>query len=116
MVGPASAIEYYGAQNMFSDLEEVLPQDLFEQLKEEGVLFETTYTPTEEEMADGAVERTFYCGIRLDNVSYFQEKGIMLEDMAIGVIISGNHQDLALDFINMLFGRDSVMAIENMEG
>ena len=53
MVGPASAIEYYGAQNMFSDLEEVLPQDLFEQLKEEGVLFETTYTPTEEEMADG---------------------------------------------------------------
>ena len=114
MIAPESGIVYYGAQNMYSDLSEVLPEDLFEELKAADLLFETTYVPTEDEIAEGATERTFYCGIRLDGLDYFTDKGILLEDMACGVIISGKHQDLALDFINMLFGRDSVTAAQNL--
>ncbi|MBS5523329.1 MAG: hypothetical protein KHX56_13805 [Clostridiales bacterium] len=113
MVAPESAIVYYGAQNMYSDLSEVLPQDLFEELKAQDLLFETTYVPTEDEIAEGAAEETFYCGIRLDGLDYFKDKGILLDDMACGIIISGKHQELALDFINMLFGRESVTAPEN---
>ena len=110
MIAPESAIVYYGAQNMYSDLSEVLPSDLFEELKAKDLLFETTYVPTEDEIADGATEKTFYCGIRLSQTDYFKDKGIILEDMACGLIISGKHQDLALDFINMLLGRESVTA------
>ncbi len=112
MIAPESAIVYYGAQNMFSDLSEVLPEDFFNELKEQDLLFETTYVPTEDEIKDGAVEKTFYCGIRLDELDYFKDKNISLEDMSCGVIISGDHQDSALDFLNMLFGRESVMADE----
>lgn len=113
MIAPESAIVYYGAQNMYSDLSEVLPEDLFEELKEQNLLFETTYVPTEDEIEDGATEKTFYCGIRLDELDYFEDNGILLDDMACGIIVSGKHQDLALDFINMLFGRESVTAPEN---
>ena len=112
MIAPESGIVYYGAQNMFSDLSEVLPEDLFEELKADDLLFETTYVPTEDEIEEGATEKTFYVGIRLDGLDYFHEKGIILEDMACGVVISGDHQDSALDFLNMLFGRESVMATE----
>lgn len=105
MVAPESGIVYYGAQQMFANLEEVLPADLFEELKAKDLLFETTYVPTDDEREDGIEEETFYCGIRLDGIDYFKDKGVLLENMAVGVVISGEHQSLGLQFIDMLFGR-----------
>lgn len=107
MFAPKEAIDYYGSQNMFADLSEVLPEDLFNYLESAGLLFEVTYTPTEDEMEDGAVEETYYGGIRLGDVDYFSEKGITMEDACVSVFYNGDHQSLAIDFLNMIFGFES---------
>lgn len=112
MVAPESAIVYYGAQQMFANLEEVLPADLFEELKSRDLLFTTTYIPTDEEREEGIEEETFYCGIRVEGLDYFQGKGVQLENMAVGVVISGEHQSLGLQFIDMLFGRPAEVVEE----
>ena len=104
MVAPKEAIDYYGSQNMFSDLSKVLPEDLFNYLKNQGLLFEVTYTPTEDEIEDGASEETYYGGIRLDGIDYFSEKGITVDNMCAAVFYSGDHQSMAVDFLNMVFG------------
>ncbi len=104
MVAPQEAIDYYGSQNMFADLSEILSEDLFNYLESEGLLFEVTYTPTEDEIEDGAVEESYYGGIRLDSIDYFSEKGITIENMCAAVFYTGDHQSMAIDFLNMLFG------------
>lgn len=108
MLAPASAIEYYGAQGVYADLEDVLDPAFFNELKEKDMLFTATYIPTEEERAEGEVEETWTVGIKLPEDNYFSEKGIILDDMALGVFISGKQQDLGLQLIDMVFGRPNL--------
>ncbi len=108
MLSPASAIEYYGAQGVFADLEDVLDPEFFNELKAKDMLFTATYIPTEDERAEGEVEETWTVGIKLPQDNYFTEKGLILENMALGVFINGSHQDLGLQLIDMVFERPNL--------
>lgn len=105
MLSPASAIEYYGAQGIFADLEEVLDPELFKELKEKDMLFTATYIPTEEEAAEGEVEKTWTVGIRLPEDNYFSKQGMHMDDMALAVFVSGDRQTLGLQLVDMILGR-----------
>lgn len=96
-------IDYYAGQSVFANLEEVLPESLFNYLKEQDLLFTTTIVPTEDEAADGAVEETIYSGIHIDQCPLVLENNMYLENISAGIVISGKHQALAIEFLQMMF-------------
>ena len=66
---------------MYSDLSEVLPQDLFEELKAQDLYLKQPMFPQKMKLPKG-LRRKPYCGIRLDGLDYFKDRGILLDDMA----------------------------------
>lgn len=102
MAGPKDSLVAYGTQEMYADLQTVLPEDLFNKLKEQNLLIETTYFPTEDEIAAGMKERNYYCAIDLTGNNYFETAGYQIPEAAISIIVTGKHQDKAIEFIKMI--------------
>lgn len=104
MITTEDNIVLYGEQGMFVNLEEVLPEDLFNDLKGKGLLFTVTIPPAEED-EDGAPAKTYYGGIRLDGNAMLESAGYVTEGAAVGFVSNSSKQEVALEFVEMILGR-----------
>lgn len=79
---------YYASQNLFVDLRDILPQELYDRLDgEERLIWQT----------DSSGE-SLPVGILLDN-SYLSEQTSLEEGSSLSVCTTENHIDMILDFI-----------------
>jgi len=103
MITTEEIMTLYGEQGMFMNLEDALPKELFNELKEGGLLFTTTIPPNEDD--EDSVEETYYCGIRLDGNAMLESAGYVTEGTAIGFVSNSGKQELALEFVKMLLDK-----------
>jgi len=109
MITSVDSITLYGEQGMFMNLEEVLPEDLFNELKDEGLLFTVTLLPSEDETmsedktpSENNTGETYYGGIRLDGNAMLESAGYHTEGSAIGFVSNSSKQEVALEFVKMI--------------
>jgi len=108
MISTEDNITLYGEQGMFVNLEDVLPEEWFNELKDKGLLFTSTILPSEDETpssdggTEGAVGETYYCGIRIDGNTMLESAGYVTDGAAVGFVSNSSKREVALEFVKMI--------------
>lgn len=92
MIGSPDVIDHYGEMGGFFNLEELLPADLYEQLRD--LLYTTTNAETGEETV---------CGIRIGESDFDKKTGLVLEDPVLTILNNSTHTDTAVQLIRYIF-------------
>lgn len=92
MIGQPDVIDHYGKMDGFLNLEEALPVDLYEQVKDH--LYPVTNAETGKET---------YCGIRIGDTSFSEKTGLILEDPVLTIMGNSPHIDTAVQLIRYIF-------------
>ena len=85
-------IDHYGEMDGFLNLEEALPADLYEQVKD--YLYPVTNAETGQEA---------FCGIRIGDTSFGEKTGLILEDPVLTIMSNSPHTDTAIQLIRYIF-------------
>lgn len=92
MIGKPDVIDHYGEMGGFLDLTEVLPTDLYEQIKD------SLYTVKNVETGQDVI-----CGIRIGDTSFGEKTGLILEDPVLTLMSNSEHTDTAIQLIRYIF-------------
>ncbi len=77
----------------FLDLKEVLPPDVYDQVKDQ--LYEVTNSETGETIA---------CGIKIGNSDFLKKTGLTMNDPILGIISNSTRTDTAVKLIRYVYG------------
>ena len=92
MIGRPDVIDHYGEMDGFLNLEEALPPDLYEQVKD--YLYPVTNAETGQES---------FCGLRLEDTSFGEKTGLILDNPVLTVMSNSPHTDTAIQLIRYIF-------------
>ena len=92
MIGRPDVIDHYGEMDGFLNLEEALPPDLDEQVKD--YLYPVTNAETGQES---------FCGLRLEDTSFGEKTGLILDNPVLTVMSNSPHTDTAIQLIRYIF-------------
>ena len=92
MIGRPDVIDHYGEMVGFLNLEEALPPDLYEQVKD--YLYPVTNAETGQES---------FCGLRLEDTSFGEKTGLILDNPVLTVMSNSPHTDTAIQLIRYIF-------------
>lgn len=92
MIGRPDVIDHYGEMDGFLNLEEALPADLYDQVKD--YLYPVTNAETGQEA---------FCGIRIGDTSFGEKTGLLLEDPVLTIMSNSPHTDTAIQLIRYIF-------------
>ena len=92
MIGRPDVIDHYGEMDGFLNLEEALPPDLYEQVKD--YLYPVTNAETGQESS---------CGLRLEDTSFGEKTGLILDNPVLTVMSNSPHTDTAIQLIRYIF-------------
>lgn len=92
MIGKSDVIDHYGSMDGFLNLEEVLPVDLYEEVKD--YLYPVTNTETGE---------TALCGLRIGGTSFSEKTGLILDDPVLTIMSNSTRTDTAVQLIRYIF-------------
>lgn len=92
MIGRPDVIDHYGEMDGFLNLEEALPPDLYEQVKD--YLYPVTNAETSQES---------FCGLRLEDTSFGEKTGLILDNPVLTVMSNSPHTDTAIQLIRYIF-------------
>ena len=92
MIGRPDVIDHYGEMDGFLNLEEALPPDLYEQVKD--YLYPVTNAETGQES---------FCGLRLEYTSFGEKTGLILDNPVLTVMSNSPHTDTAIQLIRYIF-------------
>lgn len=92
MIGRPDVIDHYGEMDGFLNLEEALPADLYEQVKD--YLYPVTNAETGQEA---------FCGIRIGDTSFGEKTGLILENPVLTIMSNSPHTDTAIQLIRYIF-------------
>lgn len=112
MLAPEELVTYYTALGLFGDLEQMLPADLFNELKAKNMLITSTFDPSkangssedEPDAAQSSSENlvTVYCGIKADNLRLLIDAGYDTEGAVIAVGGATKRPEASIEFVRML--------------
>ena len=88
MIGRPDVIDHYGEMDGFLNLEEALPPDLYEQVKD--YLYPVTNAETGQES---------FCGLRLEDTSFGEKTGLILYNTVLTVMSNSPHTDTPIQLI-----------------
>lgn len=92
MIGRPDVIDHYGEMDGFLNLEEALPPDLYEQVKD--YLYPVTNAETGQES---------FCGLWLEDTSFGEKTGLILDNPVLTVMSNSPHTDTAIQLIRYIF-------------
>ena len=92
MIGRPDVIDHYGEMDGFLNLEEALPPELYEQVKD--YLYPVTNAETGQES---------FCGLRLEDTSFGEKTGLILDNPVLTVMSNSPHTDTAIQLIRYIF-------------
>lgn len=92
MIGKPDVIDHYGSMDGFLNLEEVLPADLYEQVKDN--LYPITNPET------GV---TSLCGLRIGDTTFSEKTGLILDDPILTIMSNTAHTDTAVQLVRYIF-------------
>ena len=92
MIGRPDVIDHYGEMDGFLNLEEALPPDLYEQVKD--YLYPVTNAETCQES---------FCCLRLEDTSFGEKTGLILDNPVLTVMSNSPHTDTAIQLIRYIF-------------
>ena len=91
MIGRPDVIDHYGEMDGFLNLEEALPPDLYEQVKD--YLYPVTNAETGQES---------FCGLRLEDTSFGEKTGLIPDNPVLTVMSNSPHTDTAIQLIRYI--------------
>ena len=91
MIGRPDVLDHYGELDGFLNLEEALPPDLYEQVKD--YLYPVTNAETGQES---------FCGLRLEDTSFGEKTGLILDNPVLTVMSNSPHTDTAIQLIRYI--------------
>ena len=92
MIGRPDVIDHYGEMDGFLNLEEALPPDLYEQVKD--YLYPVTNAESGQES---------FCGLRLEDTSFGEKTCLILDNPVLTVMSNSPHTDTAIQLIRYIF-------------
>lgn len=100
--GDRTFVDYYAQgqkdEVYFSDLEEVLPQELYAYLEEEGRFYYSNYLDEE-----GNVIGKYASAIEVSNTRLTDEAGLLITPCYVGIACNTKRPDTAVEFIRWIF-------------
>ncbi len=90
LITDESTFQHYAESDAFMNLEEALPEDLWEQLQDQIL-----YT------ADGSGQE-FPCGIEISNTRFPEDAGVSISPCYLGIISNTNHFDTVISWIRFI--------------
>lgn len=93
MIAKKDSIDHFGEMGGFLDLKEVLPPDVYDQVKDQ--LYEVTNSETGETIA---------CGIKIGNTDFLKKTGLTMNDPILGIISNSTRTDTAVKLIRYVYG------------
>ena len=91
MIGKPEVIDHYGAMGGFLNLEECLPPDLYETVKDR------LYTVQNQETGEAV-----FCGLLLDEEDFASKTGLSMEKPILCVMKNSTHTDTAVKLIRYM--------------
>lgn len=101
-MAPESVFETYGPEGMFVSLDTLLPEDIFQQLDEEGRILYITLTDYSEEEKDSSKEPTVVAaGLYINEVPLTTDSGMSITNACIGITYNTTRPEEALNFLKL---------------
>ncbi len=99
VISDTDVIDYYAVDGYVMELKHALPEDLFEELQEKGMLYE----------CDGPVEDADYYAIDISGTEFVKETAIQLKHpyLFIPGSLTDENRTIAFNFIRMIFNMEN---------
>ncbi len=93
MIGKKDTIDHYGAMGGFADLKTLLPDDVYDKVKD------NIYTVTNQETGETAA-----CGLFIGGTDFSEKTGLLLNEPILTVMSNSTHTDTCVELIRYIFG------------
>lgn len=93
MIGKQDTIDHYGAMGGFTDLEKLLPPDVYDKVKD------NIYTVTNQETGEKVA-----CGLFMGETDFCEKTGLLLDKPILTVMSNSTHTDTCVELIRYVFG------------
>ena len=99
VISDTDVIDYYAVDGYVMELKHALPEDLFEELQEKGMLYE----------CDGPVEDADYYAIDISGTEFVKETAIQLKHpyLFIPGSLTDENRTIAFNFIRMILNMEN---------